>query len=156
MLYEISEVCDKIALINHGLLLGFDKMENLEDKLRTKEIRCEIVDPILPENVGSLITNLSQNLEPYLDNTLEPSISNVPIVYNQQEKHFIIYYDGKKESKVEILNILFNKFKSDFTIHSFSEPMTSQLERLYSQIIKDEGEIPKIDHKRLKESGNIK
>jgi len=33
MLHEISEVCDKIALINHGRIVAFDTIENLEKNL---------------------------------------------------------------------------------------------------------------------------
>jgi len=40
-------------------------------------------------------------------------------------------------SRTNILQILVNDFKSDFTIDSFSKPRTSQLERLYTQIIND-------------------
>ena len=56
------------------------------------------------------------------------------------KKSFTIYYDGKRDSKTEILNILFNKFKSDFSIHSFTESKTAQLENLYSQMIEEKKE----------------
>jgi len=137
MLYEISEVCDKLALINNGELFGFDKIENFENKLESKEIICKITNPIHPKKINLLIETLSQHLNPYLDNSMKMETSKDPISYSQQEKSFTIYYDGKRESKTEILNILFNKFKSEFSIHSFTEPITSQLEKLYSQMIKE-------------------
>ncbi len=140
MLYEISEVCDKLALINHGELLGFDKIENFENKLESKEIICKITNPINPKKINNLIETISQHLKPYLDNKMKIETSEDPITYNQQEKSFTIYYDGKRDSKTEILNILFNKFKSDFSIHSFTESKTAQLENLYSQMIKEKKE----------------
>ena len=147
MLYEISEVCDKIALINHGSIIGFDTLDNLEQMLEINELICEILYPIPPEKIESLITRLTQNLEPYLEKKLDISISKVPIKYNPKKNHFLIYFNGKKQSKAEILNILFNKFKSDFKINSFSESKTSQLEKIYSQMINDNNVKPKLNQK---------
>ncbi|MFX0007952.1 MAG: AAA family ATPase, partial [Candidatus Hermodarchaeota archaeon] len=131
MLFEITEVCDKIALINEGSIIAFDTLENLENLLVTKEIVCELSKPITIEKKDSIITKLVQHLEPYLDIT----ISENPVIYNPQEKKIIIYYNGKQESRSEILNILINEFKSEFAIDSFSKPKTSQLEKLYTQLI---------------------
>lgn len=142
MLYEITEVCDKIALINQGSIIEFDTLDNLESLLRTKELICEILKPIPSEKRDSIIKKLIQNLEPYLENDLDPAISEVSIMYNPQEKSFIIYYDGTEESRANILDILVNEFKSDFTINSFSKPKTSQLERLYTQLINNNKEKP--------------
>ncbi|MFW9820003.1 MAG: ABC transporter ATP-binding protein [Candidatus Thorarchaeota archaeon] len=137
MLYEITEVCDKIALINRGSIIEFDTLENLENLLVTKEIVCELSKPITIEKKDSIITKLVQHLEPYLDNDLDMAISKKPVIYNPQDKKIIIYYNGKEESRSEILNILVNEFKSEFAIDSFSKPKTSQLEKLYTQIIND-------------------
>lgn len=142
MLYEITEVCDKIALINQGSIIEFDTLDNLESLLRTKELICEILKPIPPEKRDSIIKKLIQNLEPYLENNLDPAISEEPIMYNPQEKSIIIYYDGTEESSANILDILVNEFKSDFTINSFSKSKTSQLEKLYTQLINNNEEEP--------------
>ncbi|KKN19656.1 hypothetical protein LCGC14_0943580, partial [marine sediment metagenome] len=135
MLYEITEICNRIALINQGSIIAFDSLENLEHLLRTREIICEITRLLPLEKRDKIITRLIQNLKPYLDSNLDPSISKELLVYNSDEKSFTIYYDGKEESKKKILEIMVNEFTSDFTINSFSNPKTSQLERLYSQII---------------------
>ncbi len=137
MLYEITEVCDKIALINQGSIIEFDTLDNLENLLRTKEIICELLEPIPIEKKDLIITKLIQRLKPYLEKNLDPSISTDPISYNSQKKSFTIYYNGMDLSRTNILQILVNDFKSDFTIDSFSKPRTSQLERLYTQIIND-------------------
>jgi ABC-2 type transport system ATP-binding protein len=147
MLYEISEVCDKIALINQGSIITFDALDNIEYLLKTKEIVCEILKPIPPEEKDLLLTRLIQSLEPYLEKNLDPSISKKPILYNPQEKSFIIYYDGKEDSRANILDILVNEFKSDFTINSFSKPKTSQLERLYTQMIRNNEFKAKLNRK---------
>lgn len=142
MLYEITEVCDKIAFINQGSIIEFDTLENL---LTTKKIICELIKPIALEKKDLIISNLIQHLEPYLDNNLDKSIFKKPIIYNPQEKRIIIYYDGKEESRSEILHILFNQFKSDFAIDSLSKSKTSQLEKLYTQILNDNMQKTKLN-----------
>ena len=138
LLYEISEVCDKVALINQGSIINFDTIDNLEKNLKSIELNFQVLNPIPREMLGSLIERLTQNLEPYLDKELDPSISKIPIKYKPQENSFTIFYNGEKKARGDILNILFNDFKSDFTIISFSKPKISSLERIYSQIISDD------------------
>jgi len=149
MLYEIAEICDKIALINRGSIIGFDPIDNFEKILKTKELNCEIENSISPENLEPLITKLTQNLMPYLDQDLDPLISKIPIKYNPKENSFMIFYDGEKKSRGKILDILNNEFKSDFTIISFSSPKTSQLERIYSQLIAEDEKKLNQNQKRL-------
>ncbi len=140
MLYELTEICDKIALINQGSIIEFDTLDNLESLLRTKELICEILNPIPPDKKNSIIKKLIRSLKPYLEHNLDPKFSEEPIKYKTHEKSFIIYYNGKEESRAKILDILVTEFKSDFTIHSFSKPKTSQLERLYTQMINNNEE----------------
>lgn len=135
MLYEIAEVCDKIVLINQGRIFGFDTIDNLEYMLKTKEIVCKILNPIPSEEIASIIDKIIQQIKPYLKIDLDPLIPSKPIRYDPQEKTLVLYYDGKEESRSNILNILVNKFKTDLQISSFSEPKTSQLEKLYTQMI---------------------
>ena len=144
LLYEISEVCDKVALINQGSIINFDTIDNLEKNLKAIELNFEVLNPIPREILGSLIKRLTQNLEPFLDKELDPSISKIPIKYKPQENSFTIFYNGEKKAREDILNILFNDFKSDFTLISFSKPKISSLERIYSQIISDD------DKKKIK------
>jgi len=141
MLYEIGEICDKVALINHGLIVGFDSIENLSQLLKTKELICEILNPITPEKVEPLIKKMNSYLKPYLETDLDKMSYNEKIIYDPQKSQFRISYNGLKEIKGEILNILVNEFKSDFTINSYSELRTSQLEQLYFQMI-GENETP--------------
>lgn len=147
MLYEITEVCNKIALIDKGSLIEFDTIENLEKLLTTKEIICDIFNPLPIKKKDSILTKLIKILEPYLEDNMNPLISKEPIKYNPQEKKIIIYYDGKEESRVNILQILVDEFKTDFTISSFSIPKTSLLEKLYTQKVNDNEYIPKLDKK---------
>jgi len=137
MLYEISEVCDKIALINCGKIIGFDTVENLALTLKTSELNCVLLNPLDAEKLAPLLNRMVETLRPYLDQNLDPIISKIPIKYNPEHQGLKLYFDGKNESKGEILKILVKEFDSDFTVVSFTQPKTSQLERVYSQMVKD-------------------
>ncbi len=137
MLYEISEICDKIAMINRGSIIGFDTVENLASALKTREITFEVLEPLTPQDVEPLLSRLIEKLNPYLDKDLDPSISTIPIKYYPEEKELKIFYDGNDTSIGEILKILIKEFESDFTVVSYTQEKTSQLERVYSQMVKD-------------------
>ncbi|MBA7522179.1 Vitamin B12 import ATP-binding protein BtuD [subsurface metagenome] len=137
LLTELREVCDKIALINQGVLIGFDTIDNLERDFKTKELICEIGNPIPIERVNNLIIKMIRQLEPFLEAKVDHSNFEGSITYNHQKNFFTICYDGKQTSRSEILNILSTEFESDLTISSFYEPKISQLESLYNQMIKE-------------------
>ena len=137
MLYEISEVCDKIALINYGKIIGFDTVENLAKTLKTNVLNCILLKPLIAEETGSLLNRLSDKLNPYLDKNLDPNISKIPVRYKPEKQELKFYYDGKIESKGEILRTLIKDFESDFTVVAFTQPKTSQLEMVYSEMVKD-------------------
>jgi len=139
MLYEISEICDKIALIDHGNIIAFDTIQNLEKLLKTNELKIYLLEGIPNEKIASIYKRMKGLLEPYLDQKLDPSISNTPIIYNPSKKSLKIYYNGDQSSKAEILKILVKEFENDFSIIEYTQPKTSQLERIYSQLISEEG-----------------
>ncbi|MFX1476655.1 MAG: ABC transporter ATP-binding protein [Promethearchaeota archaeon] len=137
MLYEISEVCDKIALINFGSIIGFDTVENLALTLKSSELECELLEPLDSSGVELLQNQLVDRLNPFLDKELDPSISEIPVKYYPEQQGFKFYYDGRIESKGEILKILIKEFGSEFTVISFTQPRTSQLERVYAEMVKN-------------------
>ena len=137
MLYEISEVCDKIALINYGSIIGFDTVENLALILKTSEINCILLEPLNPSELEPLLNRLTEKLDSYLDQNLDPEISKIPIKYYPKQQGFKIFYNGRNKSKGEILKILIKDFESDFTLISFTQPRTSQLERVYAEMVKN-------------------
>ncbi|UCD00989.1 MAG: ABC transporter ATP-binding protein [Promethearchaeota archaeon] len=137
MLYEISEVCDKIALINYGSIIGFDTVENLALTLKTSELNCVLLEPIKPSELEPLINLLTERLDPYLDKDLDPMVSKIPVKYYPEQQGLKIFYDGRNESKGDILKTLIKEFESDFTVISFTQPRTSQLERVYAEMVKD-------------------
>lgn len=146
LLHEISEVCDKIALINHGKIVAFDTIENLEKNLKEKQLSCQILQPIPVENLKDIIRKLNENLEPYLDNHFPDKVANGAVKYSPDKLTFKIAYDGKSESRNEILEILISEFKSDFKVISFTQPKTSRLEKIYLEMITDDE--PKLNLKK--------
>ena len=137
MLYEISEVCDKIALINYGSIIGFDTVDNLALTLRTSELNCVLLEPLKPNELEPILNRLTERLDPYLDKELDPMVSKIPVKYYPKEQGLKIFYDGTNESKGDILKILIKEFESDFTVISFTQPKTSQLERVYAEMVKE-------------------
>ncbi|MHA1148721.1 MAG: ABC transporter ATP-binding protein [Promethearchaeota archaeon] len=138
MLYEISEVCDKIALINRGKIIAFDSIENLEKKLKTNELKIRLLNEITTEKLESLKKRIVSKLEPYLDKKLDPTISKSPIKYNPYKGGLKIYYNGKDKARAEILKILIKDFEKELIIVEYTQPKASQLERIYSQMITDD------------------
>lgn len=136
MLREISEVCEKIAFINNGELIKFDRIENMEKLLKTNEIVCQLLEPIPIEQYELVEKKLNEKLGPYLDKTIDPSVGEKPVQYVSSNKTLVIYYDGKHESKGEIFKILGTDFESEFAVISFSQSKTSLLEKLYLDKIK--------------------
>jgi len=84
-----------------------------------------------------LLNRLTERLNPYLDQNLDPKISKIPVKYYPEQQGLKIFYDGRNESKGKILKILVKEFESDFTLISFTQPRTSQLERVYAEMVKD-------------------
>lgn len=136
MLREISEICEKIAFINNGEIIKFDRIENMEKLLKTSEIVCQLLEPIPIERFELLEKKLNEKLAPYLDKNIDPAIVESPVQYQPSSKNLTIYYDGNPESKGEIFKILGKDFDSDFTVISFSQSKTSLLEKLYLDKIK--------------------
>ena len=136
MLREISEICDKIAFINKGEIIKFDRIENMEKLLKTSEIVCQLLEPIPKERFELVKKKLTEKLAPYLDENINPTISESLIHYQPSNKNLTIHYDGRPESKGEIFKILGKEFESEFTVISFSQSKTSLLEKLYLEEIK--------------------
>ncbi len=138
ILHEISELCNKIILINNGSIVAQYEMKNLAHALKINELTCQILKSISAEKISPILTKMRELLSLYLDKEMLNNKSISPIQYEQQEKTFTIYYDGIEESKSEIFKILGREFESEFSIVSFTQSKTSQLEKIYSEMIIDE------------------
>lgn len=134
MLYEISEICDKIALINRGMLLEFDKISELKKKLPIHEIICILLDPIEPKAVGSTLSMLEDKLNPYLIEASTYTNQQHHILYDPSVQGLKILYDGEDYTQNKILTTLIKE--TNLKVTSFFTPKAYQLERIYMALIK--------------------
>ncbi|MFX1339323.1 MAG: ABC transporter ATP-binding protein [Promethearchaeota archaeon] len=137
MLHEISEVCDKIALINNGKIVAFDTIENLEKNLKEKELHFQLLYPLPASDLENTLKRINEKLEHYANHAVEVATAehNHSVQYNPHTQNFTLFYDGKKESRGEILEILMSEFRANNKIISFSQPKTSKLEQIYLEMI---------------------
>ncbi len=136
MLYEISEICDRIAIINHGELIAVDKIVNLEQKMTIKEIAVELLDPIKNNKIEYYTKDLSERIVPYCVEDTKAIVQ-----YNENLSGFYIYYDGKPKSRKEIHDILSLDLK--LPIIGFSKVRSSRLEDLYLDLIETDSKLKK-------------
>lgn len=135
LLYEISELCDRIALINKGEILGFDTIESLETELKNKELNCKLLNPIPEHQLDQILNKLNTILKPYLENSMKSNMFNKVIQYEPKKQILKIFYNGEEKTRSKILEVLVTKFKSDFILSTFSESKTSKLENIYTEMI---------------------
>jgi len=45
LLYEVEQICEKVALLNKGVLLAYDKISNLEKILKHSVVEAALVEP---------------------------------------------------------------------------------------------------------------
>ena len=125
LLYEISEVADRIAIINHGQLIAFDTLDNLEGKAKKSVIHFELLNP--PDgNVDDFITQLKAFITPLTGIAEEESW----IKYDDN-KIFQIFFNGNPNNQSDILrSLLDNKYK----IIEYSVPKAGLLENLFIEL----------------------
>ncbi|MFX1574864.1 MAG: ABC transporter ATP-binding protein [Promethearchaeota archaeon] len=135
LLHEISELCDRIALIDHGEIVGFDTIDNLERELEISELICKLLYPIPKNQINKVLEKLNKITKPYLESSMKSNAFHNLIQYDSNKQMLKIRYNGEEKTRSDILDILVTKFKSDFTLSSFSQSKTSQLEHLYTELI---------------------
>jgi ABC-2 type transport system ATP-binding protein len=117
LLFEVQEVCDKVAMINRGQLLKYDKIENLAMMADVVKIEVQILSPITPEQVKSIQEiNMVKNM----------------IVYNPNL--FVVELEGKEPEKA---NLLSNLQRIDGIMVTSYRTVGTALENLYMSMISD-------------------
>lgn len=134
LLYEVSEVADKIAIIKNGQIIAFDTMDILEARVKNNLIRLEILD----SNNGN-ISRLTDELIEILNPQTEKGIITNKIVYSNESRQFNISFDGNPQHRFDILKLLVD---NHIKVIEFSVPKTGLLEDLYMSLIADSKEEP--------------
>jgi ABC-type multidrug transport system ATPase subunit len=131
-LYEIGEVADRIAIINHGQLVAFDSMDKLEAKAKKSIIQLEIYPPP-KSNIKEMCVKLQDLLTPFTGLELSKNY----VKYNSNNEYFEIMFDGKPESQIQIFKAL---AKEEYGVIGFSVPRAGLLEDLYLSLVETKEE----------------
>lgn len=135
LLYEISKIADRIAIISHGKLMAYDNLENLELSTGRSMLNIELLT-ISEETLDDLLQKLNEVVTPLTG--LETQLSEVK--YNQDSEIFEVLFDGDPKTQHKIFRTL---FENNFNIISFSVPKATLLEYLfinYTDEVREENE----------------
>jgi len=147
LLYEISEVADRIAIIHKSKLIAFDTLDNLELKARKSVINFELYD-YSKYDLTELLERLNKILLP-LAGTEEKS--NNKVTFNENSKIFEVLFNGVPENQLRIHNAL---FENKFDVIEFSVPKANLLESLFISLTDESSEQNQSFENGIKIRGN--
>jgi ABC-2 type transport system ATP-binding protein len=114
LLFEVSETCEKVALIDRGKLLAFDYVQKLEKVFASQKIQVEVLKPLEPSEVEA--------------------IESTEGVNKVAASGYIVFIDfkGDKETQAKILQAL---IEMNIKVASF-RPALGSLEEVYMRVVK--------------------
>lgn len=128
LLYEISEVADRIAIIHHGKIIAFDTLDNLEGRAMKSVIHFELLNP--PEDsIDDFINKLKLLVIPLTGITEEESW----IKYDYDSKVTQVFFNGNPKNQTQILKKLLD---NGYEIMEYSVPKAGLLESLFIELTK--------------------
>ncbi len=129
-LHEVSEVADRVAIINHGQLIAFDNVDNLEAKAKKSIIQMELLN-----SQGKEI-EIERKVENLLKNIKDLETQNSTVRYDKANGYYELFFDGNRQHQAKILKTLVD---AGLEITEFSVPKTGLLETLYLDLVKEGG-----------------
>lgn len=139
LLYEVSEIADRIAIISNGSIVACDTLENLEMMMKQSIIHVELLndantddtptDPSAGNGFTNNVTNMKRTLEPYINGIGTP---NHGIRYNSEMRRYEVHFDGTEANQYEILKSLLD---SGFRVIDYSVPKAGLLEDVYMNFL---------------------
>ncbi|MEE9150268.1 MAG: ABC transporter ATP-binding protein [Thermoplasmata archaeon] len=117
LLFEVQEVCDKVAIINRGQLLIYDEIGKLSNLADVVKIEVQTLSPVTPEQVKAI-----QDFR---------AVKNVVVYYPQL---FVVELEGREPEKAHLLSDL--QKVGGMRVTSFRAVGTA-LENLYMSLISD-------------------
>ena len=126
LLYEISEVADKIAIIDHGELIAFDTLDNLEATTKKSIINFELINTE-DKSQKEFLERIKNIVQPLTG--IEKDLSWVK--YNEDTGVFQVFFDGDPLKQLKILKALID---DGFKIIEFSVPKAGLLEDLFIEL----------------------
>ena len=129
LIYEVSEIADRVAIISKGKLRAFDTLENLELKQSKSVINFELLHPS-GENLNEMLEQFNRILFP-LTGLEDPKDK---VAFKQKSNRFTVTFNGNPENQLKIHNAL---FENNYEIIEFSVPKASLLEDLFVSFTED-------------------
>jgi ABC-2 type transport system ATP-binding protein len=126
LLYEVSEISDRIAIINNGRLIAYDTIDNLETITQDSVLKIELLN--LPKDIGQKRVEIESIIKP-ITGTKNGSGT---VLFNPDSRIFEVRFDGSLEKQHKILKELTSK---EIEVVDFSVPRTNSLEDLYVSLI---------------------
>jgi ABC-2 type transport system ATP-binding protein len=119
ILSEVADVCDEVAMIDHGKLLVYDTISRVTAKFSGGQTVLEVgfSRPVADDVLGKKI----------------PAISGVASASRKDEKNIVVTYSGTVDAQEQILKEL---VKLDAGLISY-RPASSALEDVYLNLIAD-------------------
>ncbi len=141
-LFEVSEICDRIAIINHGRLLAVDTLQNLEKKMAASQVLVKIKQKIELEKVPQSVERLEPIARKYASTIPEKKIQKGLVFYDIELPGFRINFDGLIEHQESLLKDL---VQENIGIIEYTIPKTDLLERLYMKLVQESDKTQKQD-----------
>jgi len=116
MLHEVRETCDRVALLDKGKLLAYDRIDNLEVIFKARRIHVELLQPLAPSQIDKI-----------------RKMEKVRMV-TAEEKGLTIGFEGAEAEQAQLLAALVKEM--NLPVVSFS-PSLEALEEVYLQLIKE-------------------
>ncbi len=133
LLYEVSEVADRVAIISHGEIVACDTLDNLEAKAKRSVIDIELFNDS-EDKVQKNIESLEKIVRPL--SGLDISINDI-ITFDSTLGIYEIQFNGSPENQKNILKQL---ILENIEITDFSVPKAGLLEDLYLEFVNDSDE----------------
>lgn len=129
LLYEISEIATRIAIIHKGQLIAFDTLDSLEAKAMKSIIHFELLNPP-NDKIDDFIKKLKANILPLTGIAEKESW----IKFNNDTKVIQVFFNGNPNNQTQILRKLLNE---GYEILEYSVPKTDLLENLFIELTKE-------------------
>ena len=124
ILSEVSQICDRVIIINNGKIVAIDTPENLEKKVSNKNIVYVTV-----EDNENKINTIKDSIE---------GIKSIKLIKTNEDK--TKQYEITGDEDINLNKLIFNEFaKRDITIFELKKAEAT-LEDAFMKIIKEGGE----------------
>ena len=141
-LFEVSEICDRVAIINQGKLMAVDTLKNLEKQLSESQVMVTINKKLDLANVPKMVELIEPVARKFAESLPQLKKNKGLVFYDINLPGFRVSFDGSIESQESLLKEL---VKLDIGIVEYTIPKTELLERLYIRMVESVPTIKKDD-----------